>query len=334
MRRLLVAALVMLIALPVAAVGWLTARYRPKASLEKPIDVERDIRRLTMERDSLSGLVLEALQHSDLVATRPAGNVLIGVPTPFVNALVRDVVIGWFHDVELRLPEIKVHKAGEVKARLSILGRRRVGTYDLDVTLNDVRGRLQPGVPDLDFGGDIIKVSLPVRLARGTGNATVALKWDSKGMASPVCGDLAAVRTVTGSVLPAVYVVKGRIVLSALNGIVTADPDFPELAMRLFVEPSKESLTILDQLLATKGGVCGIAVRKAKVGDRIVQLVGRGFNVKIPQKFFRAIRLPIAVETSVAMQDRDVSLAVRPSGLSVTRTTVWLGADVAIAKPK
>ena len=110
---------------------------------------------------------------SDLLDRRPPGDVVIALPTPFVDAVVRSVVTGWFHDVDLRLPRMRVRKAGEVKARLGILGRRTVGSYDLDVVLDKVRGRLQPEAPTLAFGGDTIRISVPVRVAAGTGIARV-----------------------------------------------------------------------------------------------------------------------------------------------------------------
>ncbi len=331
MKRRILIALAIVLAIPLAAAGWFFVQFRPKAAREDPAAVERDIAALIVERDSLRERVADIAERSELLQGMPPGDVLIGLPTPFVSALVRDVVSGWFHDVELRLQGIRVRKAGEVKANMSVFGRRTVGAYDLDLTLDDVRGRLQPGTPQLTFGGDIVRIQLPLRVAGGTGQATIAFKWDSKGMASPVCGDLAATRKVRGTVKPANYAVQGRIVLSAVSGAVMADPDFPELAVRLFVVPSPASVKVLDDLLDSKGGACGIAIGKAKVGDRILQLVDKGFVAKIPQKFFRPIRLPIAVETSVPMQGNRMALTVTPSGLAVTPAVVWLGARVQMA---
>ena len=240
MRRWILVTLAIVVAIPLAAVGWFFVNFRPKGLREDPAAVEREIAALTVERDSLRTVVAGLSERSALLKGRPQGDVLIGLPTPFVSALVRDVVAGWFHDVELHLKGIHVRKAGEVKANMSIFGRRSVGTYDLDLTLDDVRGQLQPGEPKLTFGGDIIRIGLPVRVVGGTGKATIAFVWDSKGMASPVCGDLKATRQVSGTVRKAEYDVQGRMVLSAVSGAIMADPDFPELAVRLFVEPSKE----------------------------------------------------------------------------------------------
>ena len=335
MKKFILVALAIIVIVPAAAVGYLALKYRPRASREDPAAVEREIASLKAQRDSFLTRGDSVLKNAELLQRIPAGDLLIGLPTPFVDQLVRDIINGWFHDVELHLKGLHVRKAGEVKAKL-VFKKRSIGSYDLDLTLDDVRGKLQPGEPKLAFGGDIIRIALPLRVAGGSGTATVKFVWDSKGVASPVCGDLAATKTVSGTVRRADYDIQGRMVLSAVSGAIMADPDFPELAVRLFVDPSEESIKVLNDLLATKGGACGIAVDKAKVGDRILDLVGKGFVVKIPQKFFRPIRLPIAVETSVPVQDNRLALKVTPSGLAVTPAIIWLGANVSLgaAVPK
>jgi len=331
MKKWILVALAVIVIVPLAGVGFLAVKYRPRASREDPAAVAREVASLRALRDSLLARGDTLVKNAELLQRIPSGDLLIGLPTPFVDRLVRDVIAGWFHDVELHLKGLRVRKAGEVKAKMGFLGKRSVGTYDLDLTLDDVRGRLQPGEPKLDFGGDIIRIALPIRVAGGTGEATIAFVWDSKGMASPVCGDLAATRKVSGTVRRADYAVQGRMVLTAVSGAIMADPDFPELAVRLYIDPSEESLKVLDELLASKGGACGVAIGKAKVGDRIRQLVEKGFLVKIPQKFFRPIRLPVAVETSVPMQDKNrMALTVTPSGLAVTPSIIWLGANVGV----
>ena len=329
MKKFILMALAVLVLVPAAAVGFLAVKYRPRASREDPVAVAREIASLKAQRDSLVARGDTLVKNAELLQRIPSGDVLIGLPTPFVDQLVRDIITGWFHDVELHLKGLRVRKAGEVKAKM-VVKKRTIGSYDLDLTLDDVRGKLQPGEPKLSFGGDIIRIALPLRVASGSGKATIKFVWDSKGMASPVCGELAATREVSGTVRRADYDVQGRMVLSAVSGALMADPDFPELAVRLFIDPSPESVKVLEDLLATKGGACGIAVGKAKVGDRVLGLVDKGFLVKIPQKFFRPLRLPIAVETSVPMQDNRMALKVTPSGLAVTSAAIWLGANVGV----
>jgi hypothetical protein len=327
-KRILLAAVLLLVVVPGGMIGWLFLRYRPRAEREDPAAVQREIASLTQLRDSLRLQVFDAAGTSDLLDRRPAGDIVIALPTPFVATVVQQVVTGWFHDVDLRLPRMRVRKDGEIHARLGIFGRRTVGEYDLDVTLDGVHGRLQPGAPVLTFGGDTIGVVVPVRIAAGTGVARVTASWKSKGLAGPVCGDMSATHDVTGRVRANDYVARGRIRLSSTEGAVLADPDFPELAIRLFIDPSRESVAALDSLLDSRGGLCGFAIGKSRASERIQGLVGRGFRVKIPQRYFRPIRLPVSLETAVPVADQSVGLTVAPSTLSVTSATVWIAASV------
>lgn len=323
-RRVLAAAVLLVAA--VAVILLLSSR-----PWESSGAVEREIAQLTHERDSLRTVVLAAADSSELFARRPAGDVLIGLPSPFVASLVKDIVAGWFHDVEVTLRGLEVHKSGDVRAPLGVLGRRRVGSYEMDIMFDEVRGRMTAGAPTMNFGGDVIKVALPVRVNGGTVRATIAIDWQSKGLANAICGDLAATHTVTGTVRVTNHIAIGRLVLSARDGSVVVDPEFPALAIRLFPDPDSASVAVLDSLLSTRGGLCGIAVQKVRVSDLIVARVARGFLIRIPQKFFRPVRLPIAVERAVGGGGRELTLVVSPRDLVVTRAAVWLAADVRIA---
>ncbi len=331
MKRWIAVGIGVVVGIPALSLTILGFRFRPKGERENPAAVQREITALTKTRDSLRSLVYFAAESNELLQGRPPGDVLIALPTPFVDAVVRNVVLGWFHDVDLHLPRMRVRNAGDITAPLGILGHRTVGSYDLDVTLEGVHGRLQPGVPDLSFGGDTIHVVIPVRIAGGTGVAHVKASWTSRGLAGPVCGDMTAERDVTGQVRARDYFARGRLVLSAVDGRVLADPAFPDLAVRLFIDPARSSVNALDSLLATRRGLCAFAIGKARASARIQEIVGRGFNVHIPQRFFRSIQLPVAVETSMPVADREVSLKVVPSGLAVTRSVVWIGANVSLA---
>jgi hypothetical protein len=328
MKRWILTGIAAAVCLPVLAFGIVALRFRPRWEREDPATVAREIALLTRQRDSLRAIVFDAASLSDLLDQRPAGDVVIGLPTPFVDAMVQHVVTGWFHDVVLRLPRMRVRKQGDVTARLGLFGRRTVGAYELDVVLDSVRGRLKPDAPRLTFGGSTIRMDVPVHLASGTGVARITLDWVSKGLAGPVCGEMSMAHVVTGQVRAANYLARGRIVLSAVDGVLKADPDFPELRIRLMIDPSRASVAALDSILATRGGLCGVAIRRANVSARIQGLVARGFMVKIPQRFFRAINLPVAVQRIVPMDGSDVALDVRPSDIVVTSSAVWLAAAV------
>jgi hypothetical protein len=331
-RRRVLVAIGVCVLVPALAVAVFAARYRPKWEREDPATVQRETAQLRQERDSLRALVYDAAATSDLLDEQPAGDVVIGLPTPLVDLVVRNVVTGWFHDVDVRLPRLQVRKSGEVKAKLGIFGRRTVGEFHLDMVLDDVRGRLQPGVPEMTFGGDVVRLAIPVKVAAGTGIARITADWKSRGLAGSVCRDETVRRDVTGQVRAREYMARGRLNLTAVDGAIMADPDFPELAIRIYVDPSRASVAALDSLMAEKDGLCGYAVDKARASERIQALVGRGFRVKIPQRFFRPIRLPVAVATSVPVQDRAVGLAVTASGLAVTPSVMWVGANVTVIR--
>ena len=244
---------------------------------------------------------------------------------------VKDIVAAWFTDVNVTMHGIQLHKVDDVRAPLGVLGRRRVGSYDMNITFDEILGRMTAGAPSVQLGGDDVRIAVPVRVNGGTVKATIAIDWDSKGLANAVCGDLAATHAVTGTVRVSEHIAIGHLALSAREGAVLVDPEFPDLAIRIFPEADSVSVAVLDGLLAAKGGLCGIAVQKVRVSDLLVARVARGFLIRIPQTFFRPVRLPIAVERQLPAGGRALTLVVSPRDLVVTRAAVWLAADVRIA---
>ena len=87
---------------------------------------------------------------------------------------------GLFGETTLTLTNLRVHKEGEVKAKM-LIAKRKLGAYVLDVDIHEVQGVLKPGKPTLPFGRNAVEVTLPVRLADGTGQAELRFQWDSKG---------------------------------------------------------------------------------------------------------------------------------------------------------
>lgn len=303
----------------------------PTRGVDRRVVVE-ELRVLKEQRDALQAELEVAQQYSALLDRRPEGDVLLALPTPFVQRMVTGVIVGWFDRVDLHLTNLRVRKQGEVKARLGLLGRRRVGTYSLQLDVADLRGRLEPGAPTLSFGGDTIGIVLPVRLTQGEGRGRMTFEWDSRGLANMVCGDLTTSENIAGTVIPADYVARGRLKLSASNGGVLIDPDFPGLQLRLRIKPSAASVRALERTLAEKSRLCDMAVEKANVEERILALVGRGFPVRIPQKFFRAVRLPVAIEGALPMADKRVEVRATPDTLVITPQAVWLAARIDVQR--
>ncbi len=319
-----------LLTLLVLGIGIAAWRFRVLSPRPLAADVDADIAKLTIERDALRARLRATAETSGPFVGHPQGDVLLGVPTSFVRSLVNDVATGWFSEVDLHIVDLLINTQDSVFATIGPFGEHKVGWYTLAMRLNDVRGRIMPGLPDLTFGGDAIKIALPV-MAEGRGSATLTFIWTSKGVARPVCGSMSAVRTVSGRVRPDTAVLRGLVRLSAKEGALEADPHFPNLAIKMRIVPSPASIAALDTIINSRSGLCGVFVRRARAFKQVVDIVQGGFIVHIPQRFFRPLRLPIAVETSVPVQGHALRLAVRPSGLVVNPQMIWLGAAVVVA---
>jgi hypothetical protein len=229
-----------------------------------------------------------------------------------------------------------VHKEGDVRVKL-LLGRKRVGHYVLDVRIHEVQGRLKPGPPELRFSEDRVAVTLPVKLAEGAGKADIRLQWDSKGLAANmVCGDIDVTKAVTGGVIPQDYVLEGEFVINSVGEAIVLRPDFrDELQVRIFVDPSEQAWQAVREVVEAQRAGCEKVLNKIDIEEILGNLVGRGFNVKIPQKVIKPVRIPAGIRRSLDLQGIRVALQVKSTGMKVDQDRIWYGADVAVdlAKP-
>lgn len=311
-------------------VAWLDWRYRAPASTETPAALRREIATLKAEHAALRARLTDAQQRDVMLEQQPSGDVVVALPTAFVGGVVQDIVTGWFSEVELHLRNLHMEKSGTVRAKMRLLGKRTVGDYTMQLDLSDVRGRLEPEAPTLQFGGDAIAVALPVNLTGGEGRGTMRLDWNSRGLAGPICGDLAAAHAVHGQVIPQRYVARGRLRLTNTGRGITVTPEFPGLSLRVRVSPARASVQAMEALLESKGPLCDIATAKGRVEERILALVGRGFLVRVPQKFFRSVRIPISVEEQLPLLDKQVAVTVVPHTARITSRALWLSANVIV----
>jgi hypothetical protein len=263
------------------------------------------------------------------LAEAPVAGVMIGIPTSLTRSIVEQVVTGLFGETTLTLKNLKVHKEGEVKAKM-LVRKRTLGKFVLDVQIHQVQGILKPGKPILAFGPSTVDLTLPVRLAEGKGNADLRFQWDSKGLAAnTVCGDVDVTRTVAGGVVPQDYEVSGSFRITASGAAIRLEPRFPELAVRIFVDPSDEAWGVVDGVVKEQRKGCEIALTKVDIKEKLGGILGKGFNVKIPQKIFKPIKLPAGVKQSLHIQGIQMALEARPTGLRVTPDRLWYGADLA-----
>ncbi|MGE0455946.1 MAG: hypothetical protein AB7O37_19695 [Vicinamibacteria bacterium] len=331
MRRKALFALLML----AAAAGLLYWRW-PPAPLPPP-PTEAELEALSERRDALQTRLREIIvaNGEKSLAEAPVGDVMIGIPTSFTRTVIQQVTAGLFDDMTLTIENLKVHKEGDVKVKL-LFGRKTVGHYVLDVQIHRVQGTLKPGPPAVEFSKDRVAIRLPVKLAAGTGNADVRLQWDSKGLvANSVCGDTDVTKAVTGAVIPQDYVLNGAFRIASAGEAIVLRPDFrEELRVKILVDPSEQAWQAVQEVVKQQRAGCEAALNKIDIQEVLANIVGRGFDVKIPATVIKPIRLPAGIRQSLEMQGIRVALQVRATGLKVTSGRLWYGANVALEMSK
>ena len=324
-------------ALIVAIAAGVVACVPSRKSSLPPPPTEAELQALLERRDALQKRLTEAIvaNGEKSVARAPRGGVMIGIPTSFTRSILEQVVTGLFSEMTLTLKNLKVHKEGQVRVKM-LVAKRTVGKYVLDVKIHQVQGVLRPGKPDVAFGRNRVSVSLPVRLAEGTGNADIRLLWDSKGLAANiVCGDVEVDKAVTGGVVPQDYRLAGAFKIASAGSSVTLSPDFPkELQVRIFVDPSEQAWQAVEEVMKAQRAGCEKTLEKIDMKEILGNLVGRGFNVKIPQKLIKPVRLPAGLKQSLDVQGVKLALEVKPTGLLVADDRLWYGAEVALESRK
>ena len=310
-----------------AALGLVVYRER---TAPPPPPTDAEFAALEAERDALQNRFRESVvKAGERSLTRaPKAGVMIGLPTGFAKSIVEQIVTGLFGETTLTLRNLKVHKEGDVKAKL-LFRKKQVGEFVLDLLIQETQGVLKPGKPELSFGDNRIGVDLPVSLAEGGGRAQIRFQWDSKGLAAnAVCGDADVTRDVHGSVIPENYRVTGAFGIRADGNAITLTPDFGEVTIRLFVDPSEEAWKVVDGVVAEQRALCRKALETIDIKAILGKILGRGFNVKLPKKLFKPVRLPAGVSQSLDVQGIRLDLTVQPTGMLVSDDRLWYGAEL------
>lgn len=224
-----------------------------------PAQMKARIQTLEKERDELRAKLGALFANDKRFAGMPQDGVRVGVPTSLATTLIQRVITGFVDSVTLRLANLRVHKSGTIKKIITI------GAYDLTVAIDDVTGHLQASTPDIVFGDNKVTVSLPVRVASGSGDATIDFTWDGKNISGAVCGDMQVRQKVSGKVKPNTYPVRGGLQLAATSAQILASPRFPPLTVNLKVEPSAQSWAAVQAILDSKGGICGYVLDKVDI---------------------------------------------------------------------
>ena len=325
--------IVVVLGLLVVVLAGVVAYLRARPSPLGPPPTATELQHLLERRDALQkrlGEVIVANGEKSL-AKAPRGGVMVGIPTSFTRSILEQVVTGLFSEMTLTLKNLKVHKEGQVRVKM-LVAKKTVGKYVLDVAIHEVQGVLRPGKPDVVFDRNRVSISLPVTLASGQGNADIRLQWDSKGLtANAVCGSVDVTKSVTGGVIPQDYRLAGAFKIASVGSSVTLTPDFPkELEVKILVDPSEQAWQAVDEVIKERGAACQKTLEKVDIKEILGNLVGKGFNVKIPQKLIKPVRLPAGIKQSLDIQGLKLALEVKPTGLLVAGDRLWYGADVVL----
>ena len=255
-------------------------------------------------------------------------SVLVGVPAGVAERLAGEAVTGLASGIRLTLRDLRFRKSDELRARL-LLGRRSVGRFVLSVHVHEVRAVLRPGKPRLRFGNDRVGVTLPVAVEDGSGRARLRFKWDGRGMAGAVCGDVSVTREVTATVPRRSHTLQGVLRLSVDESALVGQPEFGDVELQVPIEPSAEAWRFVDELIARRSALCRAALAKADVKQKIRGLLARGVRVTLPGRLLeRPIRLPVELERSLATPGRKVRVEVVPSDVILTPARLWYGMKV------
>jgi hypothetical protein len=324
-RRL--AFLALCLALVGGSLAWLYSRLLPAPPPPPPA---AEIERLRALRDGLAQRLKTAVVDSgERGLTRaPRGDIMIGLSTALTRDIAEKVTTGLFGETTIQVHDLRVFKEGDVKAKM-LLTRRKVGHFALHVEIQEARGLVRPGRPSLTFAGRRIGIALPFDLAEGDGRVRLGFSWDSKGLAANVvCGDLDVTKEVTGKVVPQHYRVQGGFDVAVEGSALVLTPVFPELAVRLFVEPTEQAWGVVDEVVADQRAGCRMALEKMDIKKILGKVLGKGFNIKIPPKILRAVRLPGGLRQSLTIQGVNLSLALRTTDVTVSPERLWYGAEV------
>jgi len=283
--------------------------------------------RLEQTRNELRQELARLLKQDPRLAEAPPGGVLIGAPARFTSRLVHQLAGGLLQQTEIHLTNLKVRKQGRVTVK-TLFGGMTPGAYALNVTVNEIRGRLKAEAPEIRYEDDVAHVRVPAVIREGWGRATIRFKWDSKGLAGLACGDVDVTERVDGHVVPRTYTVEGAVQLTLEADHVVGVPRFPDFAIRIYVKPSKASWRTVDRLLESQGLRCRTALKLVDVPKALQGLLDRGFKVKIPSRKLKPFRLPAGFRDSVTLGETTYALAVEPRGLEAVQDILWYGADI------
>jgi hypothetical protein len=292
---------------------------------------EQRLARLRQEHEALHQRLEQQLAADTVLVemSRVRGDLVALVPAPVAVQVAAEVVRRYLDRVELELEGLRFHKEAELH-RETFLGRLHAGDWSLGARVHRVRGVLRAGTPKITLPGrNRVDVAVPVHIESGRGEATLDFAFDSKGLAGLVCRDFELSETVQGTVPRDVHTARGHFQVDIHEGNLVARPRF-DRTYRIAVEPTSQAWEKARAALETQDKLfrCGLAMEPAAVLEQIRQIVAKGLRVRLPEKLFRPLSLPVQVSREVEVGDRHVRLEVADSSLDLGRERLTVAASV------
>lgn len=279
---------------------------------------------LEEDRDTLRARLDELMPRDERLKGMPNSAVRIGLPTGLTRTLIERVISGVVDQVEIQLSGIRIHKTGTVRKMVTL------GSYELDVELEEVRASLATGAPTLMFGGNRVSIAMPVKVVKGTGRTNLAFKWDGRNVSGMVCGDMDINRKLTGEVRPDTYPISGTLLFERTAGQMLVRPRFPRLVLKIQPVPTVESWAQVEAIVAEKTGMCGFVLKKVDILQVVKDLLSKGFDVSLPTEKIKPVAVPVGIAPSLVIHGQRVNLAARVEALAITEHMIWLGADITL----
>jgi len=324
-RIALLAAAVLLLAAAIFA--WMTLS-RARDARRSTAELQASIVELITERDRLRAQVIAAVSADPQLTGMPERQLGIGVPTTLAQLLVSTFVTGVADQVTLELDNLRIRKRGSVRRVVTM------GDWDLQVRIIRVTAQLAAGTPDLRFGGNKVRLALPVRVASGSGSAAVDYRWDGRNLGSAVCGDMRLQEVVTGTVVPATYQLSGTLLLSSTEDAIIVTPRLPSLRVKIRVQPTQASWDLVQKVLDDKRGVCGFVLDRVNIRESLEELFSRGFDVRLPIEKVKPLALPVGLARTMDVRGMPVTVDVTDGGLTISDQMIWLGANATLRLPR
>jgi hypothetical protein len=289
--------------------------------------------RLTAEKkrleSELSSKVQAILEEPE--QRREDVEVVVAVPSSFLKEALSRALADGLYGLSLQIRNLEIHVVEDVKVRL-LLPKVTLGTLDLDVLLQDVRGEVRAGKPILSIEAGKIWGAVPIAVTRGEGRARLGFHWKGRALTRPVCGDVSIIRDVGGALAPFADHLKGGATLAVEGAQFVLRPAIPPTSFRLVIEPSRESWAKVEEALKAQGAVCRFALEKADVVTRLRELLANGIRVTVHTEELKPLRIPVNLKERVLVQDRELEVTASPALLEIRRRYVWFGSDFEVAR--